>query len=620
MRILQTKRRMFQLNERKDFKPAISYLSMKKKVVLVFILLISIFLLAIVSAANETIDEKAFACLDKKVKNNCNKLTTEQQIFSLMALADDSSIQSECKSALTAKQKTDGSFDTNIKQTSLAVIAFDYVNQNTDKAVDWLLTKKKTPDLEWYLEIDSAVATSCTLNSGSGPKTITIAEDKKISGNPGTCFSLAYQNYWLRISNDCLNKNITVSCDKDFISTLLYKKPTTAGGEDIWYVSSDTKAGSSGAKTEHQISSYCFSTSTSCDYEASLWATLALSRTDESISQFTPYLIAYADDNNILFSSSFLYILTASEEYLSNIVNSQKDEGFWKLSSNEYYDTALGLLAVPNSEASTSAIAWMEEKQGNDGCWNSGNIRDTAFLLWAAFPKTPASTSGTTTEDDCESFNHYCMSRGECETVGNILNNFDCQGTSLQVCCDTPAPEKSCSDKNGEICSSGYDCSTLDVSASDTEKCCLGTCSPAISECQQYSFTCKSTCSENEQTDTLYACDSGKVCCKQKEDTGGGISLWIWILIILIVLVVLGILFRNRLRVMFFKFKGGVKSSGVTTTRPPFSPPGMGLRRMFPTRTMPQPIRQQARPIRKETSRTDKELEDTLRKLKEMSK
>lgn len=578
---------------------------MKKTGVLFLILLAT---LIIVSAQNQTIDEKAYSCLRDKVKDNCNKLTLEQQVFSLLALSDNSGIQNECKSSLLDKQKSDNSFG-NVKDTSLAIIALNYIKRSTDNEEKWLLKNKKTADLEWYLEIEATSETKCKVDSS----TITIKEDKKISGNPGSCLSLAYSNYWLRISDNCLDKNFTVSCDKDFISTLIYKK----SGSNVFHVTSDVQSASASGTTEHQVKSYCFSStldSKECNYEASLWASLALSRTGNSISEVLPYLITNAENNENYFPGTFLYMLTSSGEYLNEILSTQKTDGSWKQGNNEYYDTALALLALYGQIEISNALTWLETKQGKDGCWNNGNIRDTGFLLWAAYPRTPVTARGA--ENNCVDFGYYCISSGECdEAQGKILDNFYCPG--LKICCDTPALEKTCSELGGMVCPSGQGCNIATITDSEGRECCTGICKEEVSECESYGYNCRSTCFEDEQEDSLFDCPLGEVCCKKKPISEKS-YLWIYLLVILIILVILGIIFRKRLRVLLFKIKSNFKKGPVSMTRPRFPPTGPPVfGKMFPSRI---PIQRRVTTVRKPATKTDKELEETMKKLKEMSK
>ncbi|MBI2630083.1 hypothetical protein HYW76_03200 [Candidatus Pacearchaeota archaeon] len=572
---------------------------MKKSVVVILTFLI---LSSLVLAANETIQERASSCLDSKINDKCSTLTLEQQAFSVM------SGNTECKSSLKDLGKDNECWPTSsckIKDTSLAILALKQTGDNTDKAEEWILSKKKSPsNIEFYLEIEipTASLSECTLSYDSVSKRITIAEDRTISGEPGSCFSLAYDNYWLKVRESCLTKNFTVSCNKDFISTILYKKTNS----NVWHVSSDVQSASQSGQTSHEINAYCFSASSACNYEENLWAALAMK--DESLSPLLPYLISLADDNKELFPSTFLYLFTNSEEYLSDMLALQKSDSSWDLKNKgKFYDTALAILALPDSEAENNAKSWLGEIQGADGCWNNGNIRDTGMLLWAGWPESSGGGGGSDIAR-CTDYSYYCISQGECdEAGGNKLGNFYC--SSPQICCDTPKKQKTCDEQGGEICTSEETCDESEISASDTESCCMGSCIPIKSECELAGNSCNSVCTDNEQENSVLDCNTG-ICCEPKSS-----SLWIWILIILIILAILGIIFRNKLRLFIFKLRGGVSSQTVTKTRPPFPPATPQIRQGMRPQIMQRPVlRQQSR------AKPDTELEDTLKKLREMSK
>jgi hypothetical protein len=478
-----------------------------------------------------------------------------------------------------------------IMESSLALLALDYTGDNTEYLEDWLLSKKKHPsELEWFLEIDSNKETTCNIGYNGDEATITINKDKKISGDPGNCLTFANSNYWLKIKKSCLSKNFTVSCDQDFISTLLYKKQNS----NIWHISSQVESASSGGETNHKIESYCFGLD-ECDYEENLWAVFSLSKSRD-ISKFLPYLIALEEDNEEYFPSSFLYFLTNSDEYLQTILNSQRLNGNWEIRS-KYYDTALGLLSL--SGDNDEAKQWLEEVQSNEGCW--GGIRDTGFLLWAGWPTQPSKVNGGG-GDYCEDFGYYCMSLGKCsDSEGEVLDNFIC--SSGLICCDSPPKEESCLDLGGRVCEYDKQCSGSTVTASDTDDCCLSECAAIETECEEQGYFCRDRCFEDEE-ETYYDCN-GQVCCKSKPDEKS--YWWIWILAILIILAILGIIFRNKLRMLIFKFRKG-KGGG----KPKKPPTGPSFRKMTPQNAN--------RPPQPKTSKTDKELQGVLKKLKDMSK
>jgi len=299
---------------------------MKKRVLISFVLLTILFsLLPIISAQEETDEiEKAYTCLENKLGDNCGDTkSTEQTAFSLLAIAYDSSLQSDCKSSLENKKQNNcwGSTSTancDLKSTSQAILALDNIGKNVDDYVDWLLNKRKlTTDLDWFLEIDANEATTCKIKVNEGSElTFTINENKKISGT-STCLTPAEQNYFLKISSTCYDDNFTISCNKDFITTLLYKKP----GDSVYYVSSKTHSASADGSTQEKVESYCFATAADCDYGGSLWAALALAKTGEEISDYLPYLASMSDEaeNKKYFPSAFLYMITNEDDYYIDI-------------------------------------------------------------------------------------------------------------------------------------------------------------------------------------------------------------------------------------------------------------------------------------------------------------
>jgi hypothetical protein len=347
--------------------------------------------------------------------------------------------------------------------------------------------------------------------------------------------------------------------------------------------------------------------------------------TKQDINKFLPYIIALAPDNEKYNPSAFFYLLTSNDEYLSNVRDSQTQTGFWDLGSSysKFYDTALSLLSLQqlNDEQSGKAKDWLLNSQDSAGCWSS--LRDTAFLLYAGWPKTPASIGST--ETNCEDFSKFCCSNEDCSDVGGeILSQYFCAG--MKVCCSKQPIEKTCVQKQGIICNQDETCTGSLGSSSDSNRCCInGNCEPAPveSECEQNGNNCKNKCLDTEDIDNSFECNNNQFCCKIKETTSSS-SAWIWLLVIfviLIILVVLAIIFRDKVRLWLFQMKNrfSKKGSPVTQTRPPFPPQPPMARPMM--RPMPRPM-QRPMPMGKPTGRTktDTELDDTLKKLREMSK
>jgi len=610
-----------------------------KRGIAVLVIFMFLFSITLVLAQNETETdevEQAYSCLKDRLEGNCGDTqSTEQAVFSLLAMAYDSSVKSDCKSSVNSKKSGDcwGATDSSscdLKSTALAVIGLNHINANIDDYTDWLLDKRElTTDLDWFLEIDANEATACKIKVNNGnEKTFNIAENKKISGT-SSCLSPAEQNYFLKISDSCLDDEFTISCDKDFITTLLYKKP----GASIYYVSSETNSASASGNTEETVNAYCFETSNSCDYEGSLWAALALAKTGEDVSPYIPYITAMADEtiNKKYLPSAFLYMLTNEDDYYSELTDLQKQDKYWEEGGKKFYDTALALLALQNTgtEAEDNTKEYLFEIQDNSGCWNSNNIRDTSFILYAGWPKPPLYDSDTTGRADCEDFAHYCVSSGECSS-DDTLDNFYCPFLS-DVCCETQPTEQTCLEKQGFICEENQRCTGSEVIALDTNYCCLASCVEITeNECEDAGYTCKSSCSDNED-EKFYDCDYiGDICCAEGE--GGNYTLII-LLVILIILIILAIVFRNQVKVWWFRIKSKLRFGKPKGPGPsgPGMPPIGGVplmqvpRQILPSRPVHYPRRRRSPRQRSHvrtprTAEKDTIFEDTMKKLKDMTK
>lgn len=556
--------------------------------------------------------DKAYSCLGNELGDNCGGTkSTKQSAFNLLAISYDSKFQNECKVSLKEKKKQDcwGETDTgtcNIKSTALAVIALNHIGEKVDDSVKFLLNKKiSETGLTWYLEIDANNKTECDVNG----KKITVEENRKISGTPPSGLTKSYDDYWFQIID--IKKNYTISCDKDFITALIYQKP----GSNVFHVSSETKSASEFDKITERVNSYCLSTSNICDYEGTLWAAIALAKEGEEIAGFIPFLTSMADEaeNKKYLPPAFLYILTGSDDYYSELINLQKTNYYWDESRNKLYDTALALLALENVNLDEveNTKKYLLSIQKENGCWQS----DTSFILYAVWPKNPSIPTGVGVSY-CEEFNNFCVSIGDCDLI-NTLDNYYCSSPA-QICCKVRQQEPTCSEKKGITCDLNQECVGERITASDTSDCCIGDCSEIVTEteCEQAGFYCKDACSESQEENPQYSCNSGQFCCEAKPEKKGNFLLII-LLVILIILIILAILFRNQLKIWFFRYKSDYK----TGKQKPFSrPPGA----TFPvTRPFPPPFASPQRIMQRTTPRAgekDKEFEETMKRLKEMSK
>ena len=238
------------------------------------------------------------------------------------------------------------------------------------------------------------------------------------------------------------------------------------------------------------------------------------------------------------------------------------------------------------------------------------------------------------TVTDCEISDNFCVSGiFDCRDAGgNVLpdDTYPCE-TWDKVCCtvDVAVELEMCSDLSGSVCGFDEECSGTSVEAADGT-CCKGVCtaSSTSNECEDNSGSCKTVCGNNEETKTYSCADSGKICCVSSGTTGtgetGGISwIWIMILIILILLVAVAIIFRDKLRVWWYKFRGNAKSQRIGPGGPPQAPMRM-MPRPVPRFGFGGPTRFIGRgptpgAIIRPTNTKDKEMEETMKKLKKMS-
>lgn len=585
---------------------------MKKKVffILTILLVMSLFF---VNSAETDVDTKAAACLQAKIDaNKCSSLSTEEKIFSLLAIG-------KCRTEL--QSDSDGNEcwpdpSCTIKTTAQAILAMDKSGASAGAAEDWLLEQVEDfSALDWFLQVDASNTTSCTAEYDGNTYSFSVNEDKTLSRNAGSCLTL-YGDYWFRISSSCYDEEFKISCENSFLTSLLYKRTD----KSTIYVSGKTNSASGSGSTRETVSSSCFEEDGACDYEGTLWAAIVLKELNYNITSYLPYLISMAEENPQYLPDSFLYKLTGN--YKEELLLKQQENKWWSVSGDRFYDTALALLPFQNSDISekTGAKNWLIEIQDEDGCWQ-GNLRNTAFLLYSLWPKTVA-ISDDVDRNDCTDSGFYCLSNSACTSAGgNILSNYTgCFGTN--VCCDKQVELQTCSAQSGELCSSDEECVGGDVvSSSDSNSakfCCVdGTCKAEETECEINNGYCKTSCGSGEQIVT-YNCNGSGVCCITKESN---LVLWIILLVVLIALTALGIVFRKKLKDFFlklktkfkFKPKGKTPASQQKLSQTPSSRvyPGAVQRSIIPN----QQQHQVRRPVQNKS-----EFDDVLKKLKEIGK
>jgi len=641
---------------------------MKRGLALSILFLLVFSLVFVASVEGDTDVDKvnnAYSCLADRVVDSCSAIPADARAFALLTVDD-------CKEEIIADKIVSGTDEywsnsdgQSLKLTAQSILALSSAGVDTEASEKWLLNQNKSPNvIDWFLEIDSGVApgetVSCTVEYGTTTALVTINEDKTLSfqSGGGLCLSLTaspFTNYFLRISNtqQCLDAEYTISCDSSFLTTFLFKKQ----GSNTLQVSKETHAESAGGFTTEKIKSLCFQKNQQCDYEGSLWAATVLNYMHYDVSAYMPYLIVMAEDYPEYMPDSFLYSLTSYQEFRTNLLSLQNQQnGYWRAQGTifeKFYDTAVaGLGLRGETQGVDDAKRYLlDQAQNEDGCW--GSTLDTGFLLFAfwenfVYSGTDVQTCTSNTDcatgficdaelgvcvdegivDDnlsCDSLGYYCMSSIGC--TGNLLDDYKC--AYPLSCCDAPPVVETCEDLGGQICVAGKTCAgTVDNSASDVdfgESCCIGgSCvdpTPKEDSCTDFNGICDTSCDTGYTEDSSYYCPFNDKCCIKKQSSGGS-YWWIWILLILIVFVVLGIVFRDRLKILWVRISSRGAGSSSPGGRPPFpprSPPaGMPPMRGGP-RTMAPP-QQMRPPMRKPAPRGSGDVDDVLRKLKEMGK
>ncbi|MDE1848926.1 MAG: hypothetical protein KGH55_02750 [Nanoarchaeota archaeon] len=605
---------------------------MKKSVLLIsfVIFLFSVLPLVFVGAdVNSTQVDNAYSYLSNRTNSvGCSSLSTSQQIFDSLAIG-------ACTNYLV-NSSSNGCWpygSCTIKTTSQGILAVNNAGLSVNQSLTWLLSQSETTPpnlLTWYLQINSNTNTTCSVSYSSSPGTsysLVMNQDKTLSSGAGNCLTLSSNKYWLVVNPSCYGTQFSVSCDQLFTLSKLYQRPNF----QTIYISGTPQSSSSGGTIADSVNSSCFSTGSGCDYEGSLWASLTLSSLNHDISPYLPYLSVYADDNSQYLPSAFLSMLDpSSPSYLQDLLSlqktvtgSQSSQYYWDVSGKDrYYDTALALLALQNQDAAekTNAINWLLSSQDSGGSWNSGDVLDTAFILYSVWgSRTPSSANLTA---DCVSSGHFCTSSFSCtQAGGTFLPGYTCGGTP-KICCSANTAVPSCAAQDGQICNSTQICpSGYLTNANDTlssgQICCLASCTiqqtSVQSDCEAASDNCRTQCLNGEQPSQLSCSPTGGICCVPSPSQSPNYA-WIIILSVLIFLALIALVSRKKLRMLLLRFKSGSKG-GKPSSAPPRGPP-------FPPFQSPMTFqrRQPIAPSRQQPPKSSAELNDVLKKLREMGK
>ncbi len=571
-------------------------------------------------------------CLDDLIDaREESALSLDEAVFGMLSVGADAKLISRLGDLGGDDCWPEGSC--KVRDTALVGLAYDRVNLDTAPIGEWLLAQTDTSDdLSWFLQIDinNHAASECTLNYQGNTHSVSVLDDMTLSGAPGNCFDITSSGYWLKVKTSCLDETFQISCDQDFVTNMLYQKD----GSSTIFISPNTHSAASSGTTEESVNSLCLKQGSQCSYEGTLWGALTLAKIGEDITPYLPYLLALAEDNVKYFPDSFLYKVAQGDDQYDAIIQSQIQGQYWQAPGSGYgkfYNTALALLALQGSSAQEviDTYEYLLNVQTPAGCWNGDNLRDTAFLLYAGWPTSVPTVSGGGGETlICGvSVPGYCVEPGPaCNSAGGTRVPVAACTSSLDICCTVPVEEPTCSDQGGVLCDSNEQC-TGPVEPSSEGSCCTSVCEPIVTntqdECTDFGGTCYLSCnpSLDEEQKDFECSDPGLVCCVVDTDPvdDGTINIVIIVLIALIVLLLILLLFRKRLRRLFQKkppkSAGKMPPGGFGRDSPP---PSFGAAPARMQSGMPRgtpPARRVPR-----NSRTDKELNDTLRKLKQISR
>lgn len=517
---------------------------MKRGGVLLGILLLIVLVFPTVFAANPPEIDNAYTCLKDKINSSgCKNLPVEQQVFSLLAVG-------ECEQELinaSASEKCWPETSCTLKDTSQAILALTQAHSsyNSTLAEEWLLSNTKVPEnLNWFLEIETNEPSTCKIyyDGEESGVTVNIDENKKLSSSRlGSCLSLAKGNYLIEVSSSCYNMEIDVSCDEGFLTTLIFQMD----GSTTLNVLDTVQESSTGGTTTEKINSLCFKnpSANSCDYKGSLWASEVLFYLDRDVSEFLPYLVAFSEDNENLLPESFLYYLTG--KFKPELLSKQVRNKYWIVSGDEYYDTALALLPLQydSSDEKQYSKDWLLDVQEESGCWDNGNLRNTAFVLYSIWPEDTSTDEESVCGDGAITGDEECdgtkLGGESCESLGYESGDLDCYSETSSFACtfdesDCVVPETCEIDddcptgyycSNGGTCykdtSSDYECE-IDDDCEDDEECSSShICVEKYLDCIDEEYFCMSAidCPSGKLL-SGYECSGISKCCREPKSYG----------------------------------------------------------------------------------------------------
>lgn len=574
------------------------------------------------------------------------KLTVLLVIFCL-AVSNAIAVEFSSQSAynwLSAQTDSAGSFNSNVLDTSWAVLAMDKAGTMSalaERSLEWIFSQQsanycfpsspckskdtamamlamnKLQRLDNMTEIQDALKKMLSPSSMSGQWLLEVSTDKSgtcklswdINGEEKTKtvnvdkgrFTECSNSYFLNlkecVSTALLNNpgiSVKVDCaavEGSKVITLVYRNANS-----FYVLSSAT-----GDTADVVINNGCFGTGpgdSSCKKDPSMYAAWAAKETSMTLDVKMYLMDSYSEENAD--DNALLYMATKDARYLAALKQTQRTDGSF---DRNVLKTALAVLALKEdsaySEQSAKAVDWLKTKQKADGSF--GTVSETSAVLYAAFaegveapPSDYVPPTAICVEDD------FCdIDAGE----DSINCPFDCPGEDD----DEPVDSSSDCQVNGE-CETGY---------GETSENCADDCSCGDGKCDDYEDsegTCEEDCADSAAPECGDgSCDSDETkencpddCADRPVTDSGGSTKWIIVVLIALIVIAGGIFAAKKFGLS--KPKGKPGQPGYSFPRPVGMPP-MGPSKVPPMRQMTAKSALGARPQQKSK---DDELDKSL--------
>ena len=538
-------------------------------------LLLSIFLLILtlsaVSAQNGTgfSADKSYSWLISKQgldgSWNGNVFETSLAILALEKAGLPSNAQ-KAADWLETQKGVDGCFPTGncrVKETSFALLALNAMGRDTSIIVDWLQeaqTAAASPR-KWWLQVATTGSGICEIEylEGTQPvKTTFTIENNKIPE--------CNNEPWFDLGSGCLtgnplsrdpSKSLDIDCSQ--IPSVLALSLIYHSG-DSYYILQEEHQSTATIK----VDSGCWGMQKKslCDGEVSLYATWALKEAGEISTPLAWSRVNYQP--SVSLESALLYLLGNKDIYLGDLKDSQLTSGNW---DNNVYKTAFGVLATSSTPAGESsaltATDWLKSQQRSDGSWNN-QVSDTAITLYSAFAGLQISC-GDGVCGQGETITGCPVDCASSITGENCLNGQDDDGDSLADCFDPEcSTNPACTQQ--EVCDDFLDNDDDGLADCDDSDCAFNTiCGGAglgenicddfldndddgLADCDDSDCVSDSACGDLEDcNDGIDNDKDGDVDGDDLDCTGskkdGGTGFLGWLIIIIIILLIIGGIF-----------------------------------------------------------------------------